>query len=185
MAEIVAKYGAKEKELSARLLKKYGRPLPPSVPAHELRRVLLEFGLEDRELAGAVGQASATPPAAPTAAAVDRTSDESARRDPAVAGRQEGRQEGQGQGQRQGQAQGQGERQAERPPGGSELDFRSKFFDPLQVRTNNQESRCVFPAPLKYPPPSPYPPPEVLFYNERERGRKRRRTLPVLSALSE
>ena len=47
MAEIVAKYGSKEKELSARLLKKYGRPLPQSVPAEELRQVLARFGMED------------------------------------------------------------------------------------------------------------------------------------------
>ena len=55
MAEIVAKYGSKEKELSARLLKKYGRPLPQSVPAEELRQVLARFGMEDQ---GSEGRAS-------------------------------------------------------------------------------------------------------------------------------
>lgn len=128
MAEIVAKYGSKEKELSTRLLKKYGRPLPPWVPAHDLRGVLLEFGMKDQDVAGGAGPASAaSAPAAAAAAAVGGTSDERARRNPDGAVRL-------------GDWAGQGERQAERQPGGRQLDFRSKFFDPLQVRTRNEES---------------------------------------------
>lgn len=129
MAEIVAKYGSKEKELSARLLKKYGRPLPPSVPAQDLRRVLLEFGMADQDVAGGAGSAPAVAaaPAAAATAAADGASDEGARRDPSGAARLEG------------QA-GQGEGQAARPPRRSELNFRSKYFDPLQVRTKNEES---------------------------------------------
>lgn len=58
MAEIVAKYGSKEKELSARLLKKYGQPLPQSVRAEELRQVLARFGMEDQGGAGSGSGAS-------------------------------------------------------------------------------------------------------------------------------
>lgn len=49
MAEIVAKYGSRENELCARLLKKYGRPLPSSVSAQEVRKVLAEFAMEDQD----------------------------------------------------------------------------------------------------------------------------------------
>lgn len=49
MAEIIAKYGSKERELSARLLKKYGRPLPLEVSPQEVREVLSEFSMQDEE----------------------------------------------------------------------------------------------------------------------------------------
>eukprot|EP00752_Nemacystus_decipiens_P014591 g12993.t2 len=130
MAEIVAKYGSREKELSARLLKKYGRPLPPSVPAQELRRVLLEFGMEDQDVPRGAGQGSVGGPAAG-----DGASEEGAMRDPTGGAHQNRAQEGQ---------QHHGGRQAERPPRGSELNFRSKFFDPLQA-LNHDTLRPPFP----------------------------------------
>lgn len=136
MAEIVAKYGSKEKELSARLLKKYGRPLPPSVPAQDLRRVLLEFGMEDQDAAGgAEPETAAAAPAAASPATAERTNDVGDRREIAGAARQEG---GQGQGR------GKDEKQAEKPPRGSELNFRSKFFDPLQVRCGRATREADF-----------------------------------------
>lgn len=62
MAEIVAKYGSKEKELSARLLKKYGRPLAQSVSAIELRKTLAQFGMEDQDCSGGGSSAAAAAP---------------------------------------------------------------------------------------------------------------------------
>lgn len=47
--EIIAKYGLKERELAARLLSKYGRPLPRSVSNQELRKVLADFGMQDED----------------------------------------------------------------------------------------------------------------------------------------
>eukprot|EP00903_Cladosiphon_okamuranus_P011581 g10894.t1 len=132
IAEIVAKYGLKEKELSARLLRKYGRPLPPSVPARDLRRVLLEFGMEDQDMAGGAGLAPVVaPPAAAAVAEAGGTGDEQDRRNPSSAARLEA------------QA-GKSERPAERPPRGGELNFRSKFFNPLQA-LNHETLRPPFP----------------------------------------
>lgn len=129
MAEIVAKYGSKEKELSARLHKKYGRPLPPSVPSQELQRVLVEFGMEDQDLVAAesgVAGAATVSVAASTAAAaaapalapapvpvpVPAATPVAAATAAAAPAAATG---------------------GERPPKGSELNFRSKFFDPIQV----------------------------------------------------
>ncbi|CAM9098301.1 unnamed protein product, partial [Ectocarpus sp. 4 AP-2014] len=125
MAEIVAKYGSKEKELSARLLKKYGRPLPASVASQDLRRVLLEFGMEDEDLArGKPSDADQrSSPLSPTgtmstaAAGAGSTGSGVAGREPAARDNKElGREEGAGS-----------------SPTGDELNFRSKFFDPLQA----------------------------------------------------
>ncbi|CAM9347554.1 unnamed protein product, partial [Choristocarpus tenellus] len=49
MAEIVAKYGSKERELGARLMKKYGVPLPTSVSTIKLHEVLAEFNMVDED----------------------------------------------------------------------------------------------------------------------------------------
>ncbi|CAM9273813.1 unnamed protein product, partial [Ectocarpus sp. 12 AP-2014] len=125
MAEIVAKYGSKEKELSARLLKKYGRPLPASVASQDLRRVLLEFGIEDEDLAR--GKPSDPDPRllplSPTetmstaAAGAGSAGTGVAGREPATRDSKElGREEGAGS-----------------SPTGDELNFRSKFFNPLQA----------------------------------------------------
>ncbi|CAM9872686.1 unnamed protein product, partial [Ectocarpus sp. 8 AP-2014] len=125
MAEIVAKYGSKEKELSARLLKKYGRPLPPSVASQDLRRVLLEFGMEDEDLAR--GKPSdpdrRSSPLSPTgtmstaAAGAGSAGTGVAGREPAARDNEKlGRGEGAGS-----------------SPTGDELNFRSKFFEPLQA----------------------------------------------------
>lgn len=124
MAEIVAKYGSKEKELSARLLKKYGRPLPPSVPSQELQRVLADFGMEDQDLiaAGAGGAGPATAAAAAAAMGSSGSIGVTRQEEPAAAtAREEHGQEGHTEGVR------------ERPPTANELNFRSKFFDPLKV----------------------------------------------------
>eukprot|EP00953_Heterococcus_sp_UTEX-ZZ885_P008180 4907-Heterococcus_DN1.PRE.1 len=51
IAEIIAKYGQKEKELSARLTKKYFEPLATSVPAEAVQAARTRFGLSDPEAA--------------------------------------------------------------------------------------------------------------------------------------
>ncbi|CAM9582648.1 unnamed protein product, partial [Ectocarpus fasciculatus] len=130
MAEIVAKYGSKEKELSARLLKKYGRPLPSSVASQDLRRVLLEFGMEDEDMARGKPsdpdpRSSPLPPTGtiPTAAAGASSAGTGvARREPTA---KDNKPSGRGEG-----AAGGG---AGSSPTGDELNFRSKSFDPLQA----------------------------------------------------
>lgn len=176
MAQIVSKYGSKEKELSARLLKKYGQPLPPSVPPADLRRVLTEFGMEDQDLvAGAAGRARggeagpagtgsglSTAPAAATAAAEIGERAQGPQRSHLAqaggagegkeekkkggrAGEDRGGREGRGEGERRegerrDEQRGRESRAVERAPRGSELDFRSKYFDPLQVRRVRQST---------------------------------------------
>jgi small nuclear ribonucleoprotein (snRNP)-like protein len=49
--QIIAKYGQKEKELSARLAKKYFEPLAASVPAEAVQAARSRFGLADPEAA--------------------------------------------------------------------------------------------------------------------------------------
>lgn len=131
MAEIVAKYGSKEKELSARLLKKYGRPLPASVASQDLQRVLLEFGMEDEDLAR--GEPSdpdrRSSPLSPTGT-MSKAAAGAGSAGTGVAGREPAARDNK----KLGRGEGVGS-----SPTGDELNFRSKFFDPLQVGIDGRE----------------------------------------------
>lgn len=135
MAEIVAKYGSKEKELSARLLKKYGRPLPASVASQDLRLVLLEFGMEDDDAARGKPSdpdrtSSPLSPAGTISTAIAGAGSAGTR----VAGREPAARDTKTPERREGAAVG----GAGSSPTPKELNFRSKFFDPLQVGTDGR-----------------------------------------------
>lgn len=120
MADIVGKYASKEGELSARLRKKYGHPLPSEVSVQDLRRVLAKFGLEDKDFPESCEQetlSSNKTPASHTGyeqLEAPRPAGSEATERPHV-----------------------GTGHQESPSGGSALDFRSKYFDPLQVRNGH------------------------------------------------
>lgn len=120
MADIVEKYASKEGELSARLRKKYGHPLPSEVSVQDLRRVLANFGLEDKDLRESCEQENLLSDKTPASqagykqvVAPSPAGSEATGRPDVGTGHQES------------------------PPGGSALDFRSKYFDPLQVRNGH------------------------------------------------
>lgn len=142
MEQIISKYASKEQELSARLLKKYGQGLAHAIPAETLRQIFVQFDMEDRDRdypANAGGDTArdgsseakeadavlankcAPDTAASSGASAAAVADAALPTPEAIVGREN-------------EANGRAEQTPHSlPPKGSALDFRSRFFDPLQV----------------------------------------------------
>lgn len=120
MADIVEKYASKEGELSARLRKKYGHPLPSEVSAQDLRRVLANFGLKDNDFRESCEQETLS---SNKTLALQTGCEQLEVPRPAGSESTERPHVGTG--------------HQESPSSRSALDFRSKYFDPLQVRNGH------------------------------------------------